>query len=418
MGSWFVFNNGSGSTDKNSPRLVRVPNGREDIFADDTLNLRAKASLMKFVRFVVNFEEKPEVWESQRDMPFPEFLSQNFNLPPASHAPLMALGLGSLPPDQTTTGFALPRIARHLRSMGLFGPGFSALVPRYGGLSEVAQVACRAGAVGGAVYVLDKGVENIQRNEPDEENDVEEIPRKPSQNEIAEDITDQVSKNFVAVDSESLEQLESSIQDQSLDELLAAAGYSIEVPATEPAPSRDAGQTSSGQDVEPQQRRNLKVHLEGGDSIQTDFVVGCVSDLPDEQPSTLVRASSPISGQQPNAMSRSICIVSSPLAALFPTVAEGGTKPAGAVVVFPSGSLTSAGNASSDDVIPPVHVVVHTNDTGECPHGQCEFIILFPLLHEVCFKMNQLETNTYLHCLNYIDDKNISDNLIHSHSVF
>lgn len=376
MGSWFIFRNGandSGPPNQSPPRLIRVPNGREDIFADATLNLRAKGSLMKFIRFVINFEEKPDVWESYRDTPFPEFLSTQFNLPPASHTPLMALGLGSLTPDHTSTAFVLPRIARHLRSMGLFGPGFSALVPRYGGLSEVAQVACRAGAVGGTVYVLDKGIDAIHKNShASESDDVEEISRMPSQGEIAEDISDQVTKDFVDTDEESLSKLESSLQDQSLDDLLAAAGYSIAAQATESASSGDAGPTSSNHILEPAQRRKLNVRLEGGEHIEVDYTIGCVNDLPDLQPATLVGSPSLITGQQPNAMSRSIYIVSSPLTALFPTVAEGGTKPAGAVVVFPPGSLTDVGTPSADDNISPVHIVVHTSDTGECPQGQCE----------------------------------------------
>ena len=42
----------------------------------------------------------------------------------------------------------------------MFGPGFSAVLPKWGGLAEVAQVACRACAVGGGVYVLNKGIKS------------------------------------------------------------------------------------------------------------------------------------------------------------------------------------------------------------------------------------------------------------------
>ncbi|GAB7352575.1 hypothetical protein MBLNU459_g2959t1 [Dothideomycetes sp. NU459] len=372
VGSWFICSSGSRGSDPttgDSSQLVRVPNGREDIFADESLNLRAKGSLMKFIRFVVNYEEKPELWEAHRDMPFSDFLSTQFNLPPASHAPLMALGMGSLEPERTLTSFVLPRIARHLRSMGLFGPGFSALVPRWGGLSEIAQVGCRAGAVGGAVYVLGKGIATVESAPMLEDADVEEIPRKPSQSEIAEDISDQVSKDFVETDEASLRKLESSIQDQSLDELLAAAGYSIDAPETETKSAVVAAQASSGQDTEIPQRK-LSVRLEGGETVKVDYVVGCVDDLPNALPATLVGTSSSLSGQQPISMSRRICIVSSPLGAIYPTVVEGGTKPVGAVVVFPSGSLTGTGDTPQNASGPPVHVIAHTNDTGECPQGQ------------------------------------------------
>ena len=49
-----------------------------------------------------------------------------------------------------------------MRSIGMFGPGFGAMIAKYGGGAEFAQVGCRAGAVGGGVYVLGRGVENIK----------------------------------------------------------------------------------------------------------------------------------------------------------------------------------------------------------------------------------------------------------------
>jgi RAB protein geranylgeranyltransferase component A len=45
--------------------------------------------------------------------------------------------------------------------MGVFGPGFAAVYPKWGGMSEVAQVACRAGAVGGGIYILGTGIEKV-----------------------------------------------------------------------------------------------------------------------------------------------------------------------------------------------------------------------------------------------------------------
>lgn len=169
VGSWFVYEKtpevqpavqGPPEGGFFSGRLVRVPNSREDIFADSSLNLRAKGALVKFLRFVATYEEQPELWDANKDEPFPDFLSGKFRIPANLHGPLLALTMSTSIPEQTTTGFALSRIAEHLRSIGLFGPGFSAVLPKWGGLSEIVQVACRAGAVGGAVYVLDKGVES------------------------------------------------------------------------------------------------------------------------------------------------------------------------------------------------------------------------------------------------------------------
>lgn len=159
VGSWFVVE----PEETSQPKLVKVPNGREDIFQDTRLDLRAKRSLMKFIRFMGNPEEQLETWQDEKYTPFQTLLEQKFGLPPASHASIMALALSPLAPEKTTVDVALPNIARHLHSIGLFGPGFGAVLPKWGGLAELSQVACRAGAVGGGVYVLKKGVSSVER---------------------------------------------------------------------------------------------------------------------------------------------------------------------------------------------------------------------------------------------------------------
>lgn len=137
---------------------MKVPGGREDVFGDTTLNLKSKRSLMKFLRFVADYEGKREIWEDERDTPFPTFLEHKFGLPHSSLGPILALTMSEHPPSITSTEYALFRIARHARSIGTFGPGFGAVLPKWGGLAELSQVACRACAVGGGVYVLGKTV--------------------------------------------------------------------------------------------------------------------------------------------------------------------------------------------------------------------------------------------------------------------
>lgn len=158
VGSWFVLDGEAGS-------LIKVPGGREDVFADTTLDLKSKRSLMKFLRFVADYEEKGDVWEDEKDTPFPDFLQRKFGLPLASLGPILALTMSTSSPAETPTELALSRIARHARSIGAFGPGFGAVLPKWGGLAEIAQVACRACAVGGGVYVLGKKVENVAHQE-------------------------------------------------------------------------------------------------------------------------------------------------------------------------------------------------------------------------------------------------------------
>jgi len=157
VGSWFVYS-------KDDPALSRVPSTREDIFSDQNIDPRSKRSLMKFLRFVGDYENQEDVWKEHAQMPFHDFLSTHFKLPAMVQAPFSALILSPYPPSKTTTAYALARISRHLRSMGLFGPGFAAVVPKWGGLAEVAQVGCRGGAVGGAVYMLGTGVDGIVDN--------------------------------------------------------------------------------------------------------------------------------------------------------------------------------------------------------------------------------------------------------------
>ena len=301
VGPWFHISGSSSRT------LSRVPGGREDIFQDTSLNLRAKGAVMKFLRFVGNYEEKEEEWRELKDLSLSTALEQKFGLPAASHGPLLALTLVASEPGKITVAEALPRIARHLRSIGVFGAGFGAVFPKFGGLAEVAQVACRACAVGGGVYVLGTGILSCQKTSED----------------------------------------------------------------------------------------CLTLELSGGEKVSTKQLVGSRNDLPTSTGSITVSRT----------LARSISIVSSPLTWLFPPTSEGGVTPAEAVVVVPS---------TSDPQGPPVHILVHSSESGDCPTGQCKLLFLPPLTHRSLRRtkmMNEL-SNTYLHCLNFIDYKNISDNLI------
>lgn len=157
VGNWWIYEQGS---------LKRLPNGREDIFQDKSIDNRAKRSLMKFLKFVVNYENQAETWEPHADSNLQDFLSAQFQFPPRLQTVITALTLSLDPPNHTTVRWALPRIARHLTSIGVFGPGFGAVFPKWGGGAEIAQVACRAGAVGGGVYVLGTGVRDTIPTEP------------------------------------------------------------------------------------------------------------------------------------------------------------------------------------------------------------------------------------------------------------
>ena len=162
VGNWWICGDATaGSEAHQAETLKRMPNGREDIVLDRSIDVRAKRGLMKFLKFVTEFENHQEMWKDMAEEPLSTFLASKFQLPDSMQKFILALTLSLDEPSQTTVAHSLPRVARHLTSIGVFGPGFGSVIPKWGGGAEIAQVACRAGAVGGAVYVLGTGVGGV-----------------------------------------------------------------------------------------------------------------------------------------------------------------------------------------------------------------------------------------------------------------
>ncbi|KAE8340140.1 hypothetical protein BDV24DRAFT_134292 [Aspergillus arachidicola] len=270
VGSWWIHK--PSGVDGTSV-LYRVPGSREDVFADDIISVKSKRTLMRFLRHIGKPppDNDSEAEEENLAMSLPEYLASKFQVPAELHEPLLSLSLSQASPGQTSAEYAVPRIKRHLASIGVFGPGFGSLLAKWGGGSEISQVGCRALAVGGGVYVLNAGVESI---------------------------------------------------------------YNLH-------------QSENGDDM------RVQLHLSNDETIKTKFLVGSNWDLPGQERPTCDK------------VARSITVVSSALESLFPVTAEGGPIPAGAVVVFPGSSFDQ-----SDD-LPPVYLLVHSSETGECPPGQC-----------------------------------------------
>ncbi|KAK8073824.1 hypothetical protein PG994_004723 [Apiospora phragmitis] len=152
VGSFFVY---EPAKDGSDPKLSRIPSSREDVFSSQSIPARSKRSLMKFLKFVLDFEsddQKP-LWEAHADASLTDFLTAQFKLEDDLKRYVVALTMALDGKASVRSGLAA--INRHLTSMGMFGPGFCAVYPKWGGLSEIAQVACRAGAVGGGIYMLD-----------------------------------------------------------------------------------------------------------------------------------------------------------------------------------------------------------------------------------------------------------------------
>ncbi|KAI0105639.1 rab protein geranylgeranyltransferase component A [Nemania sp. FL0031] len=155
VGSFFVYGTVGavpGAT------LARIPSSREDVFAAQSIPARSKRTLMKFLKFVIDYdsdEQKP-LWQEKATKPLSEYLVDEFKLDENLRNCILALTLTL--DGKVTVKDGLATVHRHLTSIGLFGPGFCAVYPKWGGLSEIAQVGCRAGAVGGGIYMLDTPV--------------------------------------------------------------------------------------------------------------------------------------------------------------------------------------------------------------------------------------------------------------------
>jgi len=310
VGSWWLYKDhkkdekdeqdGEGAAASPSKgSLQKIPGGREDVFADRSIDRRSSMSLMKFLKLAADPETHASVLVDWGQESFPNFLESHLKIPSRLQAPLIALTLSPNTPAETLTSYALPRIHRHLTSIGMFGPGFGSVIPKWGGLAEIAQVACRAGAVGGGVYVLKRGFETEE--DPDQ---------------------------------------------QPLDRQGCRLDEDTQV---------------------------YTVRLEGGEDVKSRWIVGSSWGLPPQI------QNKPSEDRLPFSVARSITIVSGSLSRLLPPPVDGAPPPAGAVVVFPSGCIPIEFDEQKIDA-PPVYLMVHSSDTGECPAGQCKYQVNHPIL--------------------------------------
>lgn len=289
VGCWWIYERDDQKENRETPkehhttfgRLKKIPGSREDVFADESIDLISKRHLMRFLRLATDVEVQASAIAAHGEKSFQEYLTSQYHIPPRLQSALHALTLSPQSANKTPTSFAIPRIAQNLNSIGVFGPGFGSVIPKWGGTAEIAQVACRAGAVGGGVYVLGKGIESVDHVKG-QESEVEQIST---------------------------------------------------------------------------------VSLQDGEKMQTRWIVGHCHDLPPSRQHDRNITHSYVS--------RSITIVASNLSSLFSPSAEGVQQPAGAIVVFPTGSLPNIASILPADV-PPVYLMIHSSDTGECPAGQCK----------------------------------------------
>ncbi|OAL73733.1 rab geranylgeranyl transferase escort protein [Trichophyton violaceum] len=165
VGSWWIYQHSTGSEANSQPaRLQRVPSSREDVFSDETMSMKSKRSLMKLLRQLMqqgNDQENEAESEVAQNMQFQELLETKYRIPSDLFDPLLSLSLSLKSMDTTDSMDAIPNIKRHLSSIGVFGPGFGAVLAKWGGGAEFSQAACRACAVGGGIYALGKEIKKV-----------------------------------------------------------------------------------------------------------------------------------------------------------------------------------------------------------------------------------------------------------------
>ncbi|KAJ5952921.1 uncharacterized protein N7479_011334 [Penicillium vulpinum] len=163
VGSWWIYapeqpdsENGKLGAEK---ILYRVPGNREDVFAATHISMKSKRSLMRLLRQITKPKEDDASNENEdMSIPLNDYLDSKFSVPEELHNPLLSLSLSQLSQQDTSASYAVSRIQRHLSSIGHLGPGFGAVIAKYGSGAEILQAACRASAVGGAVYALDTNI--------------------------------------------------------------------------------------------------------------------------------------------------------------------------------------------------------------------------------------------------------------------
>ncbi|KAJ5742782.1 uncharacterized protein N7511_011183 [Penicillium nucicola] len=174
VGSWWIYAPGQTESENSNPGaendFYRVPGNREDVFAANHISMKSKRSLMRLLRHITKpKDDEDNVEDEELSIPFHDYLTSKFSVPEELHNPLLSLTLSQLPQKETLAAYAIPRIERHLTSIGALGPGFGAVVAKYGGGAEILQVACRASAVGGGVYALSTTLSEVRHSQEDKE---------------------------------------------------------------------------------------------------------------------------------------------------------------------------------------------------------------------------------------------------------
>lgn len=134
----------------------KLKNSKQEIFVNQMLPLMTKRSLMRFIKFVLDWENQLDIWKPYQDKSIISFLAEKFKLEQPQIFELV-FSIGLCYNINIKTSEALPRIRRYLMSFDVYGP-FPVLHSKYGGPGELSQGFCRSAAVAGATYKLNHSI--------------------------------------------------------------------------------------------------------------------------------------------------------------------------------------------------------------------------------------------------------------------
>ncbi|KAH3687936.1 hypothetical protein WICPIJ_001092 [Wickerhamomyces pijperi] len=136
----------------------KMHNTKADIFQNQSLSLRTKRNLMKFIKFALTWETQQELWAPYKHRPIMQFLQDNFKLE-TNQINELIFSIGLCTSQDITTPEALTRIKRFLVSFDVYG-NFPVMHSKYGGCGEISQGFCRSAAVAGTTYKLNASIES------------------------------------------------------------------------------------------------------------------------------------------------------------------------------------------------------------------------------------------------------------------
>ncbi|XP_015743241.1 rab proteins geranylgeranyltransferase component A 1 isoform X1 [Python bivittatus] len=131
-------------------KVEQVPCSRADIFNNKQLTMVEKRMLMRFLTFCLDFEQRHDEYQAQKDCKFSDYLKTQKLTPNLQHFILHSIAMVSEADCCTIDG--LKATQKFLQCLGRYG-NTPFLFPLYG-QGEIPQCFCRMCAVFGGIYCL------------------------------------------------------------------------------------------------------------------------------------------------------------------------------------------------------------------------------------------------------------------------